>query len=115
VGYDTFVPGNELFGVLTWLPFAVLFGFTAWLVASLTSGRGWHRLSVITRLRIAMPASGLGVSILGVALSFTCDPTSCSIHPLESYGVILSAIGLFVFLAGLILAAAFPPEATSVG
>jgi hypothetical protein len=61
-----------------------------------------------------VPASGLAASIFGVALSLSCDPTSCRIHPFEPYGVVLSAIGLFVFLVGLTLAAAFPPEGTGV-
>lgn len=105
---------DVVFAALTWLPFAFLFGFTAWVLSSLTSRTARSRPSAIARLRIALPASGLAVSIFGVALSFSCDPTSCRIHPFEPYGVILSAIGLFVFLVGLTLAAAFPPEGTSV-
>jgi hypothetical protein len=105
LGYASFAPGSEWYVVMTWLPFVLLFGFTAWLVLGLTSGQKQYRPSAIARLRVALPVSGLGMSIFGIALHFVSfDP----------YGVVLSAVGLFVFLAGLTLAAAFPPEQMSV-
>lgn len=108
------LPSDPGFAAVSWVPFALLFGFISWVLLSLTSRTRRYRSSAIARLRLALPAAGLGAAILGVALSFACGPTSCDVHPLWPYGVVLSAIGLFVFLAGLTLAAAFPPEGPSV-
>lgn len=100
---------------ITWGPFAFLFGFIGWLVSRMNSGRVRYRPSAIARLRVLLPSLGLAMSIFGVAVAFTCDPTSCRIHPFRLAGIVMSAIGLFVFLAGLTLAAAFPPDGTIVG
>ncbi len=83
------------------LVFVSLFGATGWMVSALTSGQVAPRRSLTLRLRIALPASGLAVSIIGATLSLTYS---------APYGAILAAVGLFTFLAGLALAAAIPPE-----
>jgi hypothetical protein len=100
---------------VAWIPFAILYGFVGWLTSVLTSGHTHRHRSMIARLRILLPASGLAVSIFGIALSFTCGPAGCHLHPYRPYGIVLSALGLIVFLGGLTLAAAFPPEAPDAG
>ena len=107
--------GDVLLGLAWWAALVLLSGFTGGVVSSFTrpgAPLGRPELPLPARLPglgVLLSASGLALTILGAAISFVCGPDgSCRTHPYQSWGLIVVASGIPLFLAGLVLATSSP-------